>query len=140
MDAPPFDPVGATPAVDHVEAPVESGGISTLLSDVRQLASDAKSLAEAELAFQVSRAKVAGEAAQRIAIYGIVAFLFAFFALGGLVVGLLLALTPLITAWGATAVVVGALLLGAFACVGAAARRMSRLRDALAGDEPGERE
>jgi hypothetical protein len=142
MQARPVDDPRPDFAADPVtDAAPGSGpapdGISGLLGEVRQLATDAKTLAEAELAFQLSRAKVAGEAARNVAIYGVVAFVLAFFALGALTVGLLLALTPLITAWGATAVVVGALALGAFLCVSAAMRRIRRLQAALGGTNPG---
>lgn len=130
MDAP--DPIAAA-AETEAEPPPPAGGISSLVNDLRQLAGDARTLAEAELAYQTSRAKVAGEAARNIAIYGVVAFVLAFFALGALTVGLLLALTPLVTAWGATAIVVGLLALGAFTCLVAASRRVSRLRRALGG-------
>jgi hypothetical protein len=119
-------------AADPAPAP---GGISGVVGDIRQLATDAKTLAEAELAFQVSRAKVAGEAARNVAIFGVVAFVFGFFALGALTVGLLLALTPLVTAWGATAIVVGLLALGAILCVSAALRRIRRLRTVLSGGD-----
>lgn len=131
MDAPLNDP--ALAAEEEDTAPPASG-ISALIGDVRQLAADARNLAEAELAYQTSRAKVAGEAARNIAVFGVVAFVLAFFALGALTVGLLLALTPLVTAWGATAIVVGALLIGAFLCLNAVNSRVKRLRAALSGD------
>jgi hypothetical protein len=126
------------PAPDRA-VPGSDEGIAALVGDVRQLAADAKNLAEAELAFQVSRARVAGEAARNIAIYGLVAAVLAFFALSALTVGLLLALTPLVTAWGATAIVVGGLVLAAMACVMAAAARVRRLLRALgaASRKPG---
>jgi len=135
MEASLTDPA---PAVEPEAAPPPSG-ISGLVGDVKQLASDAKNLAEAELAYQTSRAKVAGEAARNIAVFGVVAFVLAFFALGALTVGLLLALTPLITAWGATAVVVGALLIGAFLCVKAVTTRVKRLCAVLSGDQEREK-
>ena len=128
MDAPDQT---AAEAETAAEGPAPAGGLSALVGDLRQLAGDAKNLAEAELAYQASRAKVAGEAARNVAIFGVVAFVLAFFALGALTVGLLLALTPLVTAWGATAIVAGALVLGAFSCLLAANRRISRLRQVL---------
>ena len=123
MDAPPPDSAMAadTDAMDEMDKP---GGIAGLVADVRALAADAKNLAEAELAYQTSRARVAGAAARNMAIYGVAAFVLAFFALGALTVGLLLALTPLVTAWGATAIVVGVLALAAFGCVMAITRTL----------------
>lgn len=131
MDAPLHGPAPA--AEDEAIASPPPPGISGLVGDIRLLAADAKNLAEAELAYQTSRAKVAGEAARNIALFGVVAFVLAFFALGALTVGLLLALTPLVTAWGATAIVVGALLIGAFLCLNAVNGRVKRLRQALGG-------
>ncbi|MFC3174363.1 phage holin family protein [Novosphingobium bradum] len=128
-------PDSAAPPADDPAEPAGPDGISALIADIRQLASDAKTLAEAELAFQASRAKVAGTAARTIAICGLLAFVLAFFALGGLTIGLLLALTPLVTAWGATAIVVGGLLLAALACILVAAGSWKRTRRALAGSE-----
>jgi hypothetical protein len=137
MDAPLHDPVPA--AADEAIASPPAPGISGLVGDIRQLAADAKNLAEAELAYQTSRAKVAGEAARNIALFGVVAFVLAFFALGALTVGLLLALTPLVTAWGATAIVVGALLIGAFLCLNAVNARVKRLRQSLGGSAENQR-
>jgi hypothetical protein len=137
VDSPePITPADTTAdplAVPPADPEAQPDGVTALVADIRQLASDAKTLAEAELAYQTSRAKVAGEAARNVAIYGVVAFVLAFFALGALTVGLLLALTPLVTAWGATAIVVGVLLIGAVACVMAALGRIKRLRGVLAG-------
>lgn len=111
-------------------------GIGGLFADVRRLADDAKTLAEAELAYQASRAAVAGGAAKAIAIYCAAAAALAVFALGALTVGLLLALTPLVTAWGATAIVAGGLALAGLLCVKAAGRRWQRAKAAMAGPTP----
>lgn len=110
-------------------------GLAPLIEDVRQLAADARTMAEAELAYQKSRGIVAAGAAKSIAIHGALAGALAFYALGALVVGLLLALTPLVTAWGATAIVVGVLLIGMFVCVKAINRRLARTRAALADND-----
>jgi hypothetical protein len=85
----------------------------SLVDDLRQLAGDAREAAQAEVAFQQSRAKVVGASAGGIAARAVVALALVFFALMALVVGLLLALTPVLTAWGATALVVVVLLVGA---------------------------
>lgn len=98
-----------TPEPDEPGTAESDDGISSVIADVRQLTADAKTFAEAELAYQTSRARFAGEAAGRIALYGLVALVLAVFALGAMVVGLLIALTPMVTAWGATAIVAGGL-------------------------------
>lgn len=77
----------------------------SLNEDLHQLAQDARAYAEAELQFQKSRAAFAASASKNIAIYAVTALVLAFFAVMALVVGLVIALAPLITAWGSTAVV-----------------------------------
>jgi hypothetical protein len=83
----------------------------SLVDDLRLLAGDARTLAEAEFAYQKSRAQVFGGGIGSILGFAAAALLLVSLALIGLVVGLILALTPLITAWGATAVVAGVLVL-----------------------------
>lgn len=85
-------------------------GERSLVDDLRLLAADARTVAEAEIAYQKSRAGVFGGGIGKIVGLGALALLLVALALVGLVVGLIIALTPLITAWGATGVVVGALL------------------------------
>lgn len=82
----------------------------SLIQDLRLLAADARTLAEAEVAYQKSRASAFGSGLGKIAGLGAVAVLFAFLAAMALVVGLVFALSPILTAWGATAVVTLALL------------------------------
>jgi uncharacterized membrane protein YqjE len=83
----------------------------SLVDDLRLLADDARTLAEAEFAYQKSRAQVFGGGIGKIVGLAVAALLLVSLALMGLVVGLILALSPLITAWGATAVVVGVLMI-----------------------------
>jgi uncharacterized membrane protein YqjE len=82
----------------------------SLVEDLRLLAADARTLAEAELAYQKSRAGALGGGLGKIAGLGAVAALLAILALVALVVGLVFALSPVLTAWGATAAVTVALL------------------------------
>jgi hypothetical protein len=77
----------------------------SLAEDLRQLADDARALAQAEIAYQKSRAAFAGQEVKWIAILGLLAAVLVFFALMALTLGLVLALTPILTAWGATAAV-----------------------------------
>jgi len=63
---------------------------------------------------------------------------FALLAAIGLTVGLIFALTPLITAWGATAVVIVLLLVGAWLCVRRVMAAIRRISGAMgSGSEPG---
>ncbi|VWX52086.1 phage holin family protein [Novosphingobium sp. 9U] len=77
----------------------------SLNEDLHQLAQDARTYAEAELQFQKSRAAFAASASKNIVIYAVAALVLVFFAVMALVVGLVIALAPIITAWGSTALV-----------------------------------
>lgn len=106
----------------------------SLSGDLRQLADDARAVARAEVAYQKSRAAFAGQEIKGIALAGLLAAALVFFALMALTVGLVIALTPLITAWGATAVVAGGLLIIAMLLGYSAARRWRRMSTLLSGE------
>lgn len=91
-----------------------SGATRSLIDDIEELVLDAKTYFDAELTYQKTRASFVGHSLKRTIAFAVVAAVLGLFAFGGLVVGLIIALTPIITAWGATAVVVGALLLMAY--------------------------
>lgn len=115
----------------------ESGpdsGVQPLIAELRLLLQDATGLARSEIAYQTSRAKVVGAGVRNMALAAVFALIFVIFALGGLTVGLLLALTPLVTAWGATAIVVGMLLLGAGLCLIAGLGSWRRMKRLLVGE------
>lgn len=107
----------------------------SLVDDVRQLVDDGRTLLEAELAYQKSRAAVAGAGARGIAGWGALALALVFFALMALVMGLLLALTPLLGGWGAMLLVVLGLLVAAGLSGWAATRRWKRMTALLAEQE-----
>lgn len=103
---------------EAIETEASGPADRSLTDDLRLLAGDAKSLALAEIAYQKSRAQVLGGGLGRIAALGAIALLFLWLALVALVIGLLFALSPLLTAWGATAVVtIGLLLLALVAAL-----------------------
>ena len=106
----------------------------SLVDDVRQLASDGRTLIEAELAYQKSRAAVAGAGIKGITGWAALALALVFFALMALVMGVLLGLAELIGAWGATVVTVLALLIAAGLSGLAASRRWKRMSALLAED------
>lgn len=103
----------------------------SLPDDLRALAAHGRAFASAEFAFQKARAGYVGRQAKNIAILVVVAVVFVFFALMGLVFGLILALTPPLTAWGATAVVCGVLLAVALGCLWLAFRQWRGMSAAL---------
>ncbi len=102
---------------------------------IRALLEDGQTLFEAELAFQQARVGYALGRAKGIALLLVAALFLAFFFLVALVVGLLLALTPLVGAWGALGIVGLALLLGTVGCAMAAVRRYRTARDVIMGKE-----
>lgn len=87
---------------------------SSLAADVAALVEDGKTLIEAEIGFQRTRLAFAANRSKSALLSGIFALAFVHLALIALVVGLVIALTPYVTAFGATAIVVGVLMLGAF--------------------------
>jgi hypothetical protein len=106
----------------------------SLVDDIKHLASDGRTLLEAELAYQKSRAVVAGAGAKGIAGWAALALALVFFALMALVVGILLGLAQLLGVWAGTAATVLLVLLGAGLAGLAASRRWKRMSDLLAND------
>ncbi len=112
----------------------ETDAERSLVDDVRQLASDGRTLLEAEFAYQKSRAAVAGAGIKGITGWAALALALVFFALMALVLGAVLGLSEMIGAWAATAVTVLALLLAAGLSALAASRRWKRMSALLADD------
>ncbi|KRA83403.1 hypothetical protein [Altererythrobacter sp. Root672] len=110
----------------------------SLREDVEALIEDGRTYLEAELVFQKTRAAYVADKAKGAVIFGAVAILLACLALVGLTVGLIIALTPLLTAWGASAVVVVTLVLAAVLCVRMAAKSWGKLMAAIQGPDGGD--
>lgn len=107
----------------------------SLVDDLRQLAGDTRDFAQAEIAYQQSRAKVVGGSVGGIAARAVVAAALLFFAVMALVVGAVIALTPVLTAWGATGAVVVVLGVAALVLALSARARWQRLRTLINGEE-----
>lgn len=125
--------------MDQTEHPFASAheeevGEQSLPDELRRLADDARSLAEAEFAYQKSRATYAGKQVAIIAVLGVVAAVFLFFALMALVVGTVIALASALGAWGSMAVVTGVLVAIAIGCVIVAILRWKSMMAVIAGD------
>ena len=88
--------------------------VSSLIDDLTALADDGKTLFEAEIGFQKTRLAFAANRSKAAVLSGLMAIGFLHLALIALVVGAVIGLTPYLTAFGATAAVVGILLAGAF--------------------------
>lgn len=103
----------------------------SLADDLRQLIDDGRALADAEFAYQKRRAEFAGQGIKGVAILGALAAALVFFALMALTIGLVLALAPLLTPWGAAGAAFAGLLFAGFICAKLASARWKRLARAL---------
>lgn len=122
------DPVEAPEPGELAATAAESSGLGSLAGDLRDLANDAQTLVEAELAYQSARAAYVWNRGQGVVVWIVLALACGFFALVALVVGLLLALIPLLGVWGALAVVALGLALGGYLCLRRARRAFARIR------------
>jgi hypothetical protein len=113
------DPAPPPPPPPHnATAADEAGtGFTELRDDVTALVEDARTYAVAEIAFQKTRAGLAGKHAGRAAVLLVLALVLLHIALIALAVGAVIALAPLVTIWGAIGIVVGVMLLGVGALV-----------------------
>lgn len=84
---------------------------SSLAEDIAALIDDGKTYVEAEIAFQKTRLAFTVDRGKSGLLLGACAFAVLHLALVALVFGSILALTPVITAWGATALVTGLLVI-----------------------------
>ncbi|MBV7259923.1 phage holin family protein [Erythrobacter crassostreae] len=83
----------------------------SLTEEIAALIDDGRTYAEAEFAFQKTRAAIAGKSVGFAIAYVVVAIITLHIAVLALAVGMVMALAPLVTIWGAIAIVVGVLLL-----------------------------
>ena len=108
------DHEGEAPSPDH--APASGAGEppvdESIIEEIGAVIDDAKIYATAELAFQKTRAKLLGKNAAIAAGAVVLAIILLHISLIALAVGLVLALEPHVTIWGAIAIVVGVMLLG----------------------------
>ncbi|MFB0611362.1 phage holin family protein [Aurantiacibacter poecillastricola] len=127
------------PRHDPAPPPDDAADTRSLGDDLEALIEDAKTYLDAELSYQKTRAGFVADRVKKTVAFGVVAAYLAVLATIGLTVGLIIALTPLITAWGATAVVVLGLLLGAYLFVRKAAGNWQSMMSAMkSGEEPGD--
>lgn len=84
----------------------------TILEELGAIIDDARLYAAAELAFQKTRAGLLGKNIAIAAGSIVIALILLHIAIIALAVGLVIALEPLVSIWGAIAIVVGVMLLG----------------------------
>ena len=104
------DEIDAAVRGDDDRAPPE---LHRLKDEIAALIDDGKTYAEAEYAYQKSRLSYAADRGKSAALLIFFALSFIHLALVGVVIGLIIALTPYVSALGATGLVVGALMIGA---------------------------
>ncbi|MGB7655822.1 MAG: phage holin family protein [Novosphingobium sp.] len=121
-------PLVADPSADPAQR--------SLIDDLRQMLDDGRTLVEAELAYQKSRAAVAGAGAKGIVGWALLALALVFFTLMAVVVGALLILSAWLGPIKATGITVLALLGLTAAAALAAHRRWERIARLLADQDP----
>jgi fructose-1,6-bisphosphatase/inositol monophosphatase family enzyme len=112
-------------APEQLDPPAETG--RSLTDDLVAMVEDGKTYVESEIQFQKTRAAFALDRGRSGALYGVVALTLLWLALVALVVGLVIALTPEIGPWAATAVVVIVLAAGGVFFALQAKKRFARL-------------
>ena len=110
----------------------------SLLDDIEALVADGKTYFDAEIAYQKTRLSFVVDRLKTAAVYGTVGAIVGVVLLIALSVGLIIALAPLITPWGATAVVAGLLAILLFASLKKALASWNSLMDALQAGSEGE--
>lgn len=109
----------------------------SLVEELGAVIDDAKLYAAAELAFQKTRAKLLGKNIGIAAGAVILAIILLHISIIALAVGLVIALQPLVTIWGAIAIVVGVMLLGVGILAYIAMTRGQIIGEMFANDEAG---
>ena len=134
------EPLATPPPQDDPAPPADHpAGTRSLIDDLDALLEDARTYFDAELSYQKTRAGFVADRLKKTIAFGVIAGYLAVLATIGLTVGLIIALTPIITAWGATAVVVIGLLLIAYLVVRKAAAAWRSMMGAMKSkEEPGD--
>ncbi len=115
---------------------MDDGNDGSLLEDIKVLIDDGRTVLEAELAFQKVRVAYGWRQGRTISVLVLAGLTAGFFAAVALVVGLLLALIPLVGPWGALGMMAGVLLVIAVVCIAAAARKFKHARQQMFKSPP----
>lgn len=128
------EPTGPLDLPDEHEPPEaedDDGQYYSLTDDVLALLEDGKTYAEAELRFQKSRAGYIANRAKGAVAFALGAFGVLHLALIAATVGLVIALAPMVGAWGATAIVTLAFILAGLLLLRLLKQRLDDIRDAF---------
>ena len=132
-DTPPSPPDDLA-GIDTIDEE-DTGHDETLLDEFGALIDDGRTYARAEIAFQKTRAKLTGRLLGVSLAYVVVALILLHIAFLALAVGLVIALAPLVTIWGAIGIVVGGMLLLVALLCWLAYKRATRLDDIFSDGE-----
>ena len=110
----------------------------SITEELAALIDDGKTYVEAELAFQKTRVTIAGKSVGIALGLAVVALILLHIAFLALAVGLVIALQPLVSIWGAIAIVVGGLLLLTGLLALAALKRGKLVGAMFANDKAGD--
>ena len=133
----------ATPGEDEAHAgfvegldddATSMGDKRSVIDDIEALIDDARTYLDAELSYQKTRAAFVADCLKKGIGFILLALVIVFFAAIGLTVGLVIALTPILTAWGATALVVLVYVFAALLLARAAARAFKAIQMAINPD------
>ena len=107
----------------------------TLVEELGALIDNGRNYAQAEISFQKTRAMLMAKLVSQWLGLVIVALIMVHIASLALAIGLVIALAPLVTIWGAIAIVLGLLLLNAFLFGRKAYKRARHLAEVLLSEE-----
>lgn len=116
---------------EPADAPSQADRARSVLDDVEDLLVNVRTWFDAEVAYQKTRVGFVGSSLKALIGLAVGAAVFGLLLLVALTVGLLIALTPLVTAWGATAIVVAILGVVIFLLLRTASARWRDMMDAV---------
>ncbi len=117
------------------DAEAVEGPDGSLLEDLKALIDDGRTYAQAEMAFQKTRASFAGGQIKYVVAYGAAAFGALHLALIAIAVGLVIALAPIVGPWIATAIVAVVLVIIGVLFLRALKSKVGEIRGAFSGKD-----
>lgn len=105
-----------------------------MIDQLRGLYADGREMIDAEIGFQKARMSAAGRQVRTMALLGVVGLILISCALIALVVGTMIALIPILGAWGAMGATVAGSLVMAALCFWLAAGRVGKVSALFAAD------
>lgn len=105
-----------------------------MIDQLRGLYADGREMIDAEIGFQKARMSAAGRQVRTMALLGVIGLILISCALIALVVGTMIALIPILGAWGAMGATVAGSLVMAALCFWLAAGRVGKVTALFAAD------